>query len=150
MAELEHVVFAAGGDDVLSLGVADAVRGDGNLDARVGGLDDFLERERGAGRGIKLGGVVSFADGELIAVELGQLGGEAEELLHADGEVGAVEERAAAMFWRGTSSRQLGIPAGGADDDAAAESEHSAHVFKRSLGGGEVDDDVDAGKSWAR
>ena len=63
--QLQHVVLAAGGDDVLSLGVADAMRGDGDFDAGVGGLNDFLERERGAGRGVELGSVVGFADGEL-------------------------------------------------------------------------------------
>ena len=42
---LEHVVLAAGGDNVLAVGVAHPVRGDGNLDAGADSLDDFLERE---------------------------------------------------------------------------------------------------------
>ena len=113
-------------------------------------LNDLLERDRGAGRGVELGGVVGFADGELVAVELGQLGGEAEELLHADGEVGAVEEGAAAALSEGLHLGEMRVPAGGADDDAAAEGEDGAHVFDGGLGGGEVDDDVDAGESWAR
>ena len=38
------------------------------------------------------------------------------------------------------------VPAGGADDDAAAQRQHGAHVFDRGFGSGEVDDHVDAGK----
>ena len=87
-----------------------------------------------------------FADRELIAVELRQLGGEAEELLHADGEVGAVEQCAAAPLGESLHFVELGVPAGGADDDAAAEREHSAHVFNRRFGGGEVDHHVHAGE----
>ncbi len=40
----------------------------------------------------------------------------------------------------------MGVPASGADDDAAAEREHRAHVFDRCLRGGEVDDHIDAGE----
>jgi len=36
------------------------------------------------------------------------------------------------------------VPAGGADDDAAAEGEHGAHVLDCGFGVGEVDDRVDA------
>ena len=38
------------------------------------------------------------------------------------------------------------VPAGGADDDAAAERQHGAHVFDGGFGSGEVDDHVDTGE----
>ena len=109
-----------------------------------------LQGEGGAGGGVELGGVVGFVDGEAVAFELGELGGEAEELLHADGEVGAVEEAAAALDGQGLHLGEVRVPAGGADDDAAAEGEHGAHVFNGGFGSGEVDDDVDAGQIGAR
>jgi hypothetical protein len=66
--------------------------------------------------------------------------------LHADGEVGSVEQRAAALDGQGLHLVEMRVPAGGADDDAAAEGEDGAHVFNRGLGGGEVDDHVHAGQ----
>src|ERR1700722_3652242 len=44
---------------------------------------------------------------------------------------------------------ELFVPAGGADDDAAAECEHGAHVFDCGGGVGEVDDHIDAGDKRA-
>ena len=38
------------------------------------------------------------------------------------------------------------LPAGGADDDAAAAGKHSGHILDGGLGSGEVDDRVDAGQ----
>ena len=91
-----------------------------------------------------------LADGELVAFELRELGGEAEELLHADGEVGAVEQAAAAAMAMAFISVKMRVPAGSADHDAASERENGAHIFDRGIGSGEIDDGVDAGESWAR
>ena len=88
---------------------------------------------------------MGFGDGELVTVEFGQLGGEAEEFLHADGEVGSVEERSALLRF-GLHFRQLGVPAGSADDDASSDGEDGAHVFDCRFWGGEVNDCVDAGE----
>jgi hypothetical protein len=41
---------------------------------------------------------------------------------------------------------QVLVPAGSADNNAAAESEHGAHVFQSRFGGGEVDHRVDLRK----
>ena len=67
VAELERVVLALRGHNVLALGVADAVRGDGNLDAGVRGENDLFQGERRAGGRVELGGVVGFVDGEAVA-----------------------------------------------------------------------------------
>ena len=91
MTEFEDVVGAGGGDDVLAFGVAYAVGRDLDVGAGLGGRDDLAEGDGGAGWGVELGDVMGFGDGESVAFELGQRGGEAEKLLHADGEVGAVE-----------------------------------------------------------
>ena len=99
----------------------------------------------GAGGGVELGDVVGFGDGEAVAFQFGQIGGEAEELLHAHGEVGSVEQRAA-LLRLGPHLLQVRVPAGGADDDAAAQSQHGAHVLDRGLGSREVDDHVHAGQ----
>jgi len=88
---------------------------------------------------------MGFVDRECVALKAGQLGGEAEELLHADGEVGAIEKRAA-LLCEGLQLVEVFVPAGGADDDAAAERKHGADVFKGCAGSGEVDDDIDAGE----
>ena len=50
------------------------------------------------------------------------------------------------MRARAFISGKVRVPAGGADDDAAAEGEHGAHVFDGGFGSGEVDDHVDAGE----
>src|SRR5580658_4945245 len=90
---------------------------------------------------------MGLGDGEGVAVKPGQLGGEAEELLHADREVGSVEQGAAALVGERLHLIEVGVPAGGADDDAAAYGEHGAHVFNCGFWGGEVDDHVDAGQA---
>jgi hypothetical protein len=66
--------------------------------------------------------------------------------LHADGEVGSVEQRAASFFGESFHLVEMRVPAGGADDDAAAQGEDGAHVFDRGFGSGEVDDRVHAGQ----
>jgi hypothetical protein len=64
VAKLEGVVVADRGDDVLAVGVSYAVGSDGDFNARANRLDDFLERDGGAGGGVELGGVVGLVDGE--------------------------------------------------------------------------------------
>ena len=90
--------------------------------------------------------MVSFADGEVIAIELSQFGSEAEKLLYADGEVGSVEQSTAVPMCDGFHLSQLGILAGRADDDSASQSEYSAHVFYRCFGSSKVDHHIDAGE----
>src|SRR6185437_1681563 len=109
-------------------------------------LDDLLERDGGAGRRVELGGVVRFADRERVAIEPRQFGGEAEHLLHADGKVRPIEQGTAASMRQFLHRVQVRIPAGGADHDAAAEGQHGVHVFHGRVGGGEVDDGIDAGE----
>ena len=50
--------------------------------------------------------MVGLADGELVAFEFGELGGESEELLHSHGEIGAVEQPAAATLRDGLHLRK--------------------------------------------
>jgi hypothetical protein len=64
VAEFESVVGAGGGDDVLAFGVAHAVRGDFDVRAGLGGFDDLLQRDGGAGGGVELGLVMGLGDGE--------------------------------------------------------------------------------------
>ncbi len=78
------------------------------------------------------GGVVGLADGEFVAFELGNWGGETEERLHADGEVGAVEQ-SAALVRLGFQAFKLRVPAGGADNDARAQSQPPPEYFPPPL-----------------
>ena len=146
VTNLERVVGARGSDDVFAAGVADAVRRD--LDGCVGlrGLDDLLERDRSAGRRVELGLVMGFGDGKLIAFEFGQFASQAKELLHADREVGAVEQACLPADGERLHLVDMCVPAGGADDDAAAQRKDSADVGHGSFRGGEIDHDVDAGQ----
>src|SRR5579863_2428717 len=92
VAEFEDVDIGRCRHHVFALGVADAVRGDFDFSTGLDGLNDFAQGDGGAGRGVDLGGVVDLGDGESVAVELGDFGGKAEELLYADGEISSVEK----------------------------------------------------------
>jgi hypothetical protein len=108
-----------------------------------------LQCDCGAGWGVELGLVMRFADGEGVAFQLGEFRSEAEELLHADGKIGSVEQRSAALDCQRLHVRQVRVPAGSANDDGAAQGQDSAHVFKGCFRIGEVDDYVDAGQVGA-
>src|SRR5450631_2007189 len=90
--------------------------------------------------------MVRLADGEFVALELCQFSGKAKEFLHADGEVGAIEQPGLTTNGEGSHFVDLRIPAGGTDNDSASEREHGAHVFNGGFGSSEVDDDIYAGE----
>ena len=87
--------------------------------------------------------MVGLIDGKVVTFQLRQIGGQAEELLHAQGEVGAVEQRPA-LLRQGLHFVEMVVPSSGADDDAAAQAEDGAHVFESRRGGCEVDDHIHA------
>ena len=146
VAQDEGVDLACGRDDVFAFGVGNALAGDGDLGRGLLLEDDLPEGERGAGGCVELGDVVDLVHGEAVAVELGEGRSKAEELLHADREVGAVEQ-GAVVGVQALERVEVGVPAGGADDDAAAGTEHGRDVFDGSLGGCEVDDGIDRGEA---
>ncbi len=92
---------------------------------------------------------MGFVDGEPVAVKLGQVRSQPEQLLHADGKIGAVEKSAAALGER-LHVVELRVPARGAHHDAPAQRQHGAHIFNGRFGGGEVDHHIDAGESGRR
>ena len=123
---------------MLALGVRNAMGGNFNLFSGPDGLDDLLQGNRRARRGIEFGYVVGFADRVAVAVELGQFGGETEELLHPHREVGSIEQPAA-LSGQGLHLVEVRVPAGSADYHAPAQSQYGAHVLDRGLGRGKVD-----------
>jgi hypothetical protein len=71
VTQLDRIVCADRGDDVLALGVADAVRGD--IDPCVGQPfpNDLSQGDGGAGGSVELGGVVGLVDVEAVSIQLG-------------------------------------------------------------------------------
>src|SRR4051812_17053787 len=112
------------------------------MNTRLNGADDFLESDGSARRSIQLRGVVRFADRELVALDAGQLSGEAKKFLHAHREICAVEQAAPTPLRDSPEFRQMGVPASGANYNPAAKCKDRSDVFNRGTRGSEIDDYV--------
>jgi len=89
---------------------------------------------------------MGFSDGKGVAFQPCEFRSEAEELLHSDGEVGSIKQCSTRLM-ASLHVSQMGVPAGGADDNAAAEGQDGAHILNGSFRVCEVDDHVDAGSA---
>ncbi len=69
----------------------------------AGFADYVLERDRGAGGGVFFVGVVAFEDlaGVIVAQGCGGGAGDFEEKIHADGEIGGVDESSFVLLDQG-------------------------------------------------
>ena len=81
--------------------------------------------------------------GVIVAEGGGSGSGDVEEEIHADGEVGGVEESGSALFDQVADVVQMVVPAGGADDHVLACFYAGSDVVDDAVGGGEIDNRVD-------
>jgi hypothetical protein len=87
-------------------------------------------------------------DGKLrpAAKASGELPGGAEEEVHTDGEVGAMEQRSTPFPYQLGYSRQRFGPAGGAGDGGNAEVDQAPKVRDHRVGTGELDRNLRSGE----
>ena len=133
VAEFESVGGTGGSDNVFAFGIANAVGGDLNLCAGVGGLENLAQRDGGAGGGVELGSVVGFSDVEVVIVELGEFRRHLEEAHNADGEICSVEQSGAVLRGEGFQFVEVCIPTRCAHDDTATRSKAWRAYFRARL-----------------
>ena len=148
VGEDEAVAGAGGYQGVDTFDVSGAIGGNGNcvieagFVAIKGGEDGIAEGEGGAARCVEFADVVGLFDVEVVAGVLedgGHFFRKLEHHLHADGVVGAVEERGMVLLRESADLGEVVVPTGGADDHAQAVGQAGVHVGDDGGGGGEVD-----------
>src|SRR5690349_1832032 len=146
--ERHPLVRAVVRHDVRTRRGTDAHRGDRVGALGIGLAEPDLQLPRGARGRVHLGGVMLF---QYKGVELrppgeaaGQLAGGAKEQVHAEREVGGMEQGALSLNHQRGHPRQVLEPARGPGDGGDAGADQALDVSRCRVGSGELDGDVGA------
>ena len=90
-----------------------------------------------------------LVDREPVALELGQLRRQLEELLHADGKIRAIEKGSALLRF-GLEFGKMRVPPRSSYHNAPTQGQHGADILNSRFGSCEVDDDIDTGQVRSR